>query len=135
MNRKIGILLAVATIFAVSVPSVMACGTRTPGFWKTHPDDWLVDSIEVGGVTYSKEDAIGILKTPPKGGDAWIILAKKVIAAKLSREADRPTNPWWDGWWHLVESADDWLEHGGDRAEAINLSEAIDAILNEHDVG
>jgi len=33
-------------------------GTGTPGYWKNHPLAWPVDTITVGGITYSKSDAI-----------------------------------------------------------------------------
>lgn len=41
---------------AVSQP-----GTGTPGYWKNHPDAWPVETIVVGGVTYTKDQAIAIL--------------------------------------------------------------------------
>jgi hypothetical protein len=33
-------------------------GTGTPGYWKNHPDAWPVSSITVGGVIYTKAEAI-----------------------------------------------------------------------------
>jgi hypothetical protein len=33
-------------------------GTGTPGYWKNHPGAWPVNSITVGGISYSKDDAI-----------------------------------------------------------------------------
>ena len=33
-------------------------GTGTPGYWKNHPNAWPVSSITVGGVTYTKAQAI-----------------------------------------------------------------------------
>ena len=33
-------------------------GTGTPGYWKNHPEAWPVSTITVGGVTYSKAQAI-----------------------------------------------------------------------------
>ena len=36
-------------------------GTGTPGYWKNHPDAWPVNSITVGGVTYTKAQAIAWL--------------------------------------------------------------------------
>jgi hypothetical protein len=57
--------------------------TRTQGYWKNHPDDWPVDEITIGGVTYTKQEAIDILKTAPRR-DATYILAHQLIAAKLN---------------------------------------------------
>jgi len=56
---------------------------RTVGYWKTHPCMWPVDEIEIGGVTYGKWAALLILWMPSLG-DATIILAKQLIAAKLN---------------------------------------------------
>jgi hypothetical protein len=53
------------------------------GFWTNHPDDWPVEEITIGGVNYSKDEAIGILQTPLRG-DATYILAHQLIAAKLN---------------------------------------------------
>jgi hypothetical protein len=38
-------------------------GTGTPGYWKNHPEAWPVETIVVGGVTYTKAQAIAILET------------------------------------------------------------------------
>ena len=58
---------------------------RTPGYWKTHPDDpaWPADGFAIGGVHYSNSDLIAIMEMPVKG-DATIILAHHLIAAKLN---------------------------------------------------
>jgi hypothetical protein len=41
------------------VPSSAANpGTGTPGYWKNHPDAWPVSKITVGGVIYTKAQAI-----------------------------------------------------------------------------
>jgi hypothetical protein len=53
------------------------------GYWKNNPSAWPVQSIVVGGVTYSKQQALAILKTAP-GGDATYILAHQLIPAKLN---------------------------------------------------
>lgn len=57
--------------------------TRTQGYWKNHPANWPVEEITIGGVTYTKAEAIEILKTAPRG-DATYILAHQLIAAKLN---------------------------------------------------
>lgn len=54
--------------------------TLTQGYWKNHPDAWpLATDAEMCGSTM-----LEILETPPKGGDAWIILAHQYIAASLN---------------------------------------------------
>jgi hypothetical protein len=59
-----------------------AC-VHSEGFWTNHPDDWPLEEIAIGGVVYSKDGAIGILLTPPRG-DATIIVAHQLIAAMLN---------------------------------------------------
>jgi hypothetical protein len=59
--------------------------TFTIGYWKTHPDQWPTDGLTLGGVQYTKDEALELLNTPPRG-DATIILARQLIAAKLNVE-------------------------------------------------
>jgi hypothetical protein len=61
------------------------CGpcTGTPGYWKNHPDAWPVENITVGGVTYTKDEAIDLLDGPVKG-DKSITMFKAVVAAMLN---------------------------------------------------
>jgi len=86
MNRisSLALLLATALLLSMQVSTAYACEFFTPGYWKNHPNAWPVSVISIGGVTYSKAQAIGILRTPPKRGDATIILAHQLIAAKLN---------------------------------------------------
>jgi len=58
-------------------------GTGTPGYWKNHPEAWPVSSITIGGVTYSKEDAIEIMQTAGNG-DKTYTMFKALVAAKLN---------------------------------------------------
>lgn len=60
--------------------------TYTQGFWKNKPRAWPVDSLTLGGVTYSQKQLIALLRTPPKGGDASLILSHQLIAALLNLE-------------------------------------------------
>ncbi len=55
----------------------------TPGYWKNHVEAWPVTSLTLGGVTYSQAQLLEIMGTPV-GGDATIILAYHLIAAKLN---------------------------------------------------
>jgi hypothetical protein len=60
------------------------------GFWKNHPEEWAARGTILpgdipawgGGLTY-----LQILQTPPKRGDASLILAHQWIAAKLNTGA------------------------------------------------
>jgi len=53
------------------------------GFWKNHPNAWPVSSLMLGSQTYTKTELLAILQTPIKG-DASLILAHQLIAAKLN---------------------------------------------------
>ena len=57
--------------------------THSQGYWKEHPDAWPVDGITMGDISYSKEDALSVLDTPPQG-DATYILVHQLMAAKLN---------------------------------------------------
>jgi hypothetical protein len=57
------------------------------GYWKNNPDAWPVNSLTLGGMTYSKSVLLKILGTPVGKGtkaDASLILADQLIAAKLN---------------------------------------------------
>jgi hypothetical protein len=107
LNKKALLLMSGALVLAVTLLSVkpiiayglwaknLALGgdvgtgfwsqgcTLTQGYWKTHPDNWPVSNVAIGGVIYEKDAAIALLETST-GGDATIILAHQLIAAKLN---------------------------------------------------
>ncbi len=56
---------------------------KTFGFWKTHPGQWPVSSLTLGSQTYSQSELLSLLKMPVRG-DASVILARQLIAAKLN---------------------------------------------------
>ncbi len=74
---------AVQTVCPADPTQCSVIGTYTIGYWKNHPGAWPVNRITIGGVTYTKAQAIAILQTPPRG-DATYILAVQLIAAKLN---------------------------------------------------
>jgi hypothetical protein len=55
----------------------------TIGYWKTHPDEWPVTSLEIGGEELDQQDALDILWNA-KAKDATYMLAAQLIAAKLN---------------------------------------------------
>ena len=57
-------------------------GTGTPGYWKNHPEAWPVSSITIGGVAYSKADAIKIMSGPD--GNKLVTMFRSLVAAKLN---------------------------------------------------
>lgn len=58
-------------------------GTGTPGYWKNHPEAWPVDEITIGGVTYSRSDAIALMKLGGKG-DKTLGMFNHLVSAKLN---------------------------------------------------
>lgn len=71
------------TDFGFWTPPVQQPGTGTPGYWKNHPEAWPVESITIGGVTYTREQAIAGLK---KGGfkDKTVTMFSSLVSAKLN---------------------------------------------------
>ncbi|GLI39271.1 hypothetical protein GHYDROH2_27720 [Geobacter hydrogenophilus] len=55
---------------------------KSPGYWKNHPEAWPVESITIGGKTYTKAQAISLMNTPVCG-DKTYTLFKALVAAKL----------------------------------------------------
>jgi hypothetical protein len=53
------------------------------GYWKNHPNDFPVGSLTIGCQTYTQAELLAILRTPVRG-DASLILAYQLIAAKLN---------------------------------------------------
>jgi hypothetical protein len=81
-------LLLVPVAIATDCPPLPCedpCEPRSPGYWKNHPDAWPVDGITIGGITYTKADAIAWMDTPVRG-DKSITLFKAVVAATLNVE-------------------------------------------------
>jgi SdrD B-like domain len=57
-------------------------GTGTPGYWKNHPDAWPVQNITVGGVTYTKAQAIAWLGKV--GKDKTTTMFSSLVPAMLN---------------------------------------------------
>ena len=53
-----------STDFGFTTSAFSNPGTGTPGYWKNHPEAWTVSSVMVGGVSYTKQQAIDILNSP-----------------------------------------------------------------------
>jgi hypothetical protein len=58
-------------------------GTGTPGYWKNHPEAWPVDSIVIGGNSYTKAQAIAWMNTPVNGDKTKTMFAH-LVCAKLN---------------------------------------------------
>lgn len=104
---------------------------RSHGFWKTHPEEWPVVWILMGGVEYEAEEMLAFLNA--KGGDATLHLALQLVATKLNlaRGSEPSIVP-------TVEASDAFLElhppgsdpRGEARTEAERLKDLLDAYNN-----
>jgi hypothetical protein len=74
--------------FAVSVSAAQVVVlNKCPlgkGDWKNHHATWPATELSLGGQVYSATELLALLKLPAKG-DASVILASQLIAAKLNR--------------------------------------------------
>jgi hypothetical protein len=85
-----------------SGPPADGPGTRTPGYWKNHPDAWPVATITIGGVTYTKAEALALMI---ETGDRTYTMFSHLLAAKLNIAAGTPSGCIAA----TVEAADIWL--------------------------
>ncbi len=100
-------------------PAATAC-PLSQGFWKTHPAAWPVDSLVLGNRTYTKEEMLKLLWIAP-GGDASLILAHQLIAAKLNVAAGADPVPIQSA----LSDADTMLSMGGTLPQAVRTSSAL----------
>ncbi|MCX9079735.1 MAG: hypothetical protein OIN84_17350, partial [Candidatus Methanoperedens sp.] len=77
---------------------------RSPGYWKTHPEAWPVQTIVIGGVTYSKTEAI-VLMEKPVAGDKTFTLFPALVSAKLNVLSGADATCISD----IIASADSWM--------------------------
>lgn len=76
-------MVAVLMLGVFAAPAMASeCCPRTPGFWKNHPEAWPVDSIVIGGTTYTKAQAIAAMQQAP--GDKTYTLFRALVAARLN---------------------------------------------------
>lgn len=58
-------------------------GTGTPGYWMNHPQAWPVGEITIGGMTYSRDEAIALMRAPVRG-DKTLSMFPQLVSAKLN---------------------------------------------------
>jgi hypothetical protein len=114
---------------------------RSMGYWKNHREDWPAEEIEVGNVTYSKEEALSVL-IGANAKDATRMLSAQLIAAKLNRLNGASSSFYYkDGSMDIdgvISDADSFLtEHpsgsnpqGDYRQTALHLKDMLDAYNN-----
>jgi len=83
-------------------------GTGTPGYWKNHPDAWPINQITIGGVTYTKDEAIAIMNTPEKG-DKTFTLFRALVSAELNVLIGNESSCIYN----VIASADQWMMSNG----------------------
>ncbi|PLX83651.1 MAG: hypothetical protein C0617_10980 [Desulfuromonas sp.] len=123
--KKLFVLAMIAlfglTFAGITTATAEECGTGSPGYWKNHPEAWGVMNITVGGVTYTVNEAIDIMKLPVKG-DKSLTLFPAVVAAMLNVQNNCPPPPsppdcppltetqcWPNGECRPIEQANLWL--------------------------
>ena len=74
------VILGMSTITANA-----AFCTSTAGYWANHPGAWCVQSISIGGHTYTPAEAIAIIENSTSG-DKTYSLAAQLIGAKLNTD-------------------------------------------------
>src|SRR5437867_8489941 len=89
-QTAIAVLVFAFGILGIGAPKASAqivatntCPPLTQGFWKNHATAWKVTSLTLGTRNYTQAHLLVILETPPRG-DASLILAHQLIAAKLN---------------------------------------------------
>jgi hypothetical protein len=70
------------TDFGFWVPPVTQPGTGTPGYWKNHPEAWPVSVVTLGGVDYTKAQALAFLNAA--GKDKSLTMFSSLVSAKLN---------------------------------------------------
>lgn len=65
------------------IPDHPSPGTGTPGYWMNHPEAWPVEWIVIGGVTYTKDEAIAIMRMPTST-DMTYVMFQHLVAAELN---------------------------------------------------
>lgn len=79
-------MTALLAAFISLLPLVLADDSQCPlgqGYWTNHPQNWPVDELELGGQLYTQAELLALLADPTVG-DASLILARQLIAAKLN---------------------------------------------------
>lgn len=117
----------------------------TQGYWKNHPEAWINDpatsinpfKLKIGSKTYNgTEELIGVLDQPVKG-DARIILAHQLIAARLNVENGAcPKTVSLSDLIDIINKAETWLAGQNSKVspsaspEAVAWAETLDKFNN-----
>jgi len=78
--------------FGVAITPVTFACPLGQSLWKNRPDAWPVTSLTLGSQTYTQAELLTLFDTQPRG-DASVILAHQLIAAKLNIANGSNPNP------------------------------------------
>ena len=95
------------TDFGFSQTPVQQPGTGTPGYWKNHPEAWPVQSITVGGTTYTMTQALTLLDTP--GKDKTLTMFSSLVPAMLNVLAGNDSSCVAS----TIDAANEWMQKYG----------------------
>jgi hypothetical protein len=95
-------------------------GTGTLGYWKNHPEAWPVQSITIGGITYTKAQAIVWLGTPVNG-DETIALFHQLVPAELNALVNNNVSCITS----VIQAADAWMRQYGPVGSGVSTSSSI----------
>lgn len=140
------VLLLAAALTIITVPagaqaSLDGC-PHSQGFWKNHAELWPVETLTLGDHGYETAELLALLEAPTKG-DASMILAHQLVAAKLNvagganatlfetaiDEADALLGPYEGALPYDVKKKRG--PPSADRALMIATAETLDALNNE----
>lgn len=107
--------------------------TYTIGYWKNHPEDWPTNNLSL----YTMHEAMMNLWTPPKGGNAYFILAHQYIGAELNVvNGTSISDEVLDAWFSAQELLETYMDaekipkKSSDRDWAIDLADILDDYNN-----
>ena len=83
-------------------------GTGTPGYWKNHPEAWPVQTLEIGGLIYTREAALALL-WQNTSKDKTFVMFRSLVSALLNQALGNESSCITQ----TLDEAQDWLaEHG-----------------------
>jgi uncharacterized delta-60 repeat protein len=81
-SASFGGFFALARYLGGPAPVAPSC-PHSAGFWKSHRSEWPAASLTLGSESYSGDELAALL-TKPVRGDASVLLARELIAAKFN---------------------------------------------------
>jgi hypothetical protein len=105
-----------STDFGFVVPSVQQPGTGTPGYWKNHPEAWPAGPITIGGVSYSRAQAIAWLDLV--GKDKTTTMFSSLLSAKLNVQIGNDSSCVSS----TISAADSWMQTYGPVGQGVHAA-------------